>query len=214
MTALERATNSVEKNCIGIYQGGGCPECRRITALENYKRNQEKNIQRAKEWNIKNREKYNENIKQWAKKNKNKNKKLKWNQKWYNANIEKARDMCRKKYNKWKLKNKDKLRQKKARRRAKELFAYPSWANKNKILQKYKEAVIKMQKTKIKHHVDHIYPLNSKWLCGLHVENNLQVISEKENLKKGNRTWPGQFNFQKGSVYDIFSKELTDLLND
>ena len=38
--------------------------------------------------------------------------------------------------------------------------------------------------------VDHIVPLKNPIVCGLHVESNLQVIPELENIRKGNRRWP------------------------
>lgn len=38
--------------------------------------------------------------------------------------------------------------------------------------------------------VDHVIPLRSKLVCGLHNEFNLRVIPAIENNKKGNRYWP------------------------
>lgn len=75
------------------------------------------------------------------------------------------------------------------RKRAREQ-ATPAWANREKILFFYAEAQRLTRETGMVHHVDHIVPLTSKFVCGLHVEHNLQILPATVNLRKHNRTWP------------------------
>lgn len=82
------------------------------------------------------------------------------------------------------------VRQWDANRRAQELKATPAWANEFFISEAYHLARLREKMCGGKWHVDHIVPLQSKLVCGLHVEQNLQVIPQTVNQSKSNRYWP------------------------
>lgn len=73
------------------------------------------------------------------------------------------------------------------RRNARKLQASPAWANQKIILEIYKQAAYLTSVSGVKHQVDHVVPLQSKKVCGLHVEHNLQILTAKENQEKSNR---------------------------
>lgn len=77
-----------------------------------------------------------------------------------------------------------------ARRRANKLKATPEWADAFIISEAYKLAQMRGRATGVIHHVDHVVPLQSRVVCGLHCEFNLRVIPRVENLSKNNRYWP------------------------
>ncbi len=56
----------------------------------------------------------------------------------------------------------------------------PGWADKEKIIDIYLKCPVDMQ-------VDHIIPLQGGLVSGLHVENNLQYLSIKDNAIKSNK---------------------------
>lgn len=65
--------------------------------------------------------------------------------------------------------------------------ALPKWADLEKIRAFYERAVALTVETGVRHEVDHIYPLQSPVVCGLHCEANLQILTKAENLRKRNK---------------------------
>lgn len=72
------------------------------------------------------------------------------------------------------------------RRRTTKERAMPAWADEIAIKKIYMEAA-KLRERGIDVHVDHIVPLHHNKVCGLHCEDNLQIISAAENVRKSNR---------------------------
>ena len=61
-----------------------------------------------------------------------------------------------------------------------ETEATPPWADIDKICEMYANRPKGF-------HVDHIIPLRGKNVCGLNVHYNMQYLSAKENMSKGNK---------------------------
>lgn len=90
---------------------------------------------------------------------------------------------------KWRQANPHRHTEHEARRRANKLMATPSWSNQLAIKALYKQAADAIANG-VNLHVDHIVPLKSDTVCGLHCEANLQLLPASDNTSKGNRWWP------------------------
>jgi hypothetical protein len=84
-------------------------------------------------------------------------------------------------------------------RHAAKIQATPHWLTRNqrsRIMQVYALTQQLQEVLGAVFHVDHIVPLVSKNVCGLHVWWNLQPLSEVENIKKGNTFNPAIYPAQ------------------
>lgn len=191
-----------------------CRKCLINKSREYYQENSEEIIRKTSEHAKNNRERYNEYVKQYRirhrerllregrKKYKEyyakwkekhlwrmehddayakafKKSQLKSRKKWESNpdNIEKKKKLTKA----WSKKNKDLVCYYSATRRAKIKRASPVWANQEKIKQIYKEA------SEMGMDVDHIIPLTSDLVCGLHCEFNMQLLSRSDNSSKHNK---------------------------
>ncbi len=153
------------------FRDGRCAECSRVR-VEKFKLNNPDSMKKyQKKYKQNNPEKCREAIIKCILKNPE-NKKLS-SARWTRNNKEKANSYCAKRY-------------------ASKTNSTPRWANQFFIEDIYDLAHLRTKATGFKWHVDHIVPLRSKTVCGLHVEHNLQVIPASLNQSKGNRHWPNQ----------------------
>lgn len=191
-----------------------CRQCNKIVSAEYRAAHPEKERSRHAEYHEKNKEKINERVSEWQKKNPEKVRAKA--QKYYHNNRKKvlirmkqwqlnnpewiknyAAKWCsenkgwRKEYDaEYQKINAHKVNARNRKYIAIKKQAMPSWADEQKILEFYVASKQMTQETGIEYHVDHIVPLTSKIVCGLHWEGNLQILTEFENIKKGNRRWP------------------------
>lgn len=146
-----------------------------------YKKNSEKLKKKHKEDYDKEPEKHKQRSISWN--NRNKEYIAEYNAQWNEENTEHISE-----YNKkYREENPGIGNHNNALRRARILQATPAWANLEAIKKVYEEARLKTIESGIVYHVDHIYPLKSDIVCGLHVSENLQIITRSENCHKRNK---------------------------
>lgn len=176
-----------------------CKECANA-ALRDYRhRNPEKIKAQKKEYWDRHGEKYAPRRKEYYEKNKERETAMAL--KYYRENRDKCRELSRQ----WKKDNPEKrkdyreehraeLLESGAKRRALKHNAMPSWANRKYIKLFYQMAREEAERTGKPVHVDHIIPVVSDFVCGLHCEDNLQLMFAGPNLSKGNRWWPDMWD--------------------
>lgn len=144
--------------------------------------------QKSDAWRLKNPEKSRESSTRWKKRNPDRYAMI--SASWRKNNRHKVSEYNKLYISGWVEKNREKVRFANSMRRAFLLQSIPKWltdSQKSEIKEMYALAKRLEEKTGEKFHVDHIVPICGKFVRGLHVPWNLQVIPKIENLKKGNR---------------------------
>lgn len=170
------------------------PDLRRAKARRLYMAHREERREKAKAWRVNNREK--KRAYGRRERAKHADKYTARLVRWLSVPVNRFRyDAARAAWDKKHPENHKKYNQRypertaarAARRRAAMLQAIPSWATEadlREILAIYEKARIISAETGITHHVDHEIPLRGTHVCGLHIPNNLRVVTAEENLKK------------------------------
>lgn len=111
-------------------------------------------------------------------------------QKWYFENKERKQDYDKKRRPKYYAENRAAMLARTNRRRSAIRTHTPKWADKQAINAIYLKAAQMTIETGVQYEVDHIVPVVSALVCGLHCEQNLQILTSYENKKKTNLWWP------------------------
>lgn len=145
--------------------------------IENTKRLQ-------KEWYERNKELIKERSRQWAIDNPEKRYKI------HRKNRDKDLENHNARNREWNSKNKDVKAALSAKRRSAKLNRTPKWLTADDIEHMqalYSVAAMIQRESGVEYHIDHIIPLQGKFVSGLHVPDNLRVIPAVDNLKKSNK---------------------------
>ncbi|WP_141984726.1 HNH endonuclease signature motif containing protein [Bordetella hinzii] len=176
-----------------------CKLCVRQDGKAYRENNPERRKQTTREYHVRNAATINAKSAQWYAENKERAKKTRAD--WREKNFDKWRadvsqyqalhkEHLAQRQKEWAKANRSQLAEKQARRVAAVVRATPPWADLARINQFYADVAFMRSATGIAYEVDHIVPLQSDIVCGLHCEENLQVLTAKENKVKHNTQWP------------------------
>lgn len=182
-----------------------CTKCGELKPLSEYHRMQGGyrprckpcHVQDSRSWAVKNHSAYLARMRKWYDENKRSPRvvltreeklarKRAYNAIWSAKNKDRFERMRKD----WSQKNKHIEMERVRRRQATKRQATPKWADVRKMREIYRLAIQRSKETGTKWSVDHIVPLTSPVVCGLHVEHNLQLLPFSDNVRKSNRSWP------------------------
>lgn len=172
-----------ELNGLQIAKTRWCSACSKERAAAYYQENKERLRKEHREYARKNKESNSARGIAWAKANKEIH--AERAAKWRKDNSEKALSFTRN----WALNNPHICAERESKKRLINKKATPKWANKFFITEAYHLSKLREISTGFKWHVDHIVPMVSNIVCGLHTIENLMVIPATLNMSKGNRYW-------------------------
>lgn len=172
-----------------------CLECSKEQAAKYRSNHAEEVSRRARQFRednrdfIRERERryYNENLEDYRNtglryRRKNRKKAKRKAKEYYDTNTE----HCRKVRREYARNNRGRLNALESKRRAQKIKATPAWADHEAMVKIYEECKRITDATGEQYHVDHIIPLQSDIVCGLHCEDNLRIIPKEDNLRKRN----------------------------
>ena len=167
--------------CERLTSCGNCMECQNLFIRLYREDNKEDVIEKYKKWTDNNIERIRERRKCYYEANKTRL--SEYSQVYHKT----ERSIARRKI--YEENNKAKFTAISAARRARKRKATPSWltqTDKQQIEQIYQTAAYLTSLTGIQFHVDHIIPLRGKYVSGLHIPSNLQILPFYDNLTKSN----------------------------
>lgn len=190
-----------------------CKKCAKAYNAQKYENNREKILARNARYIEKNQEKWKEYYRQYGIDNAEARKE--YRKKYYQDPAVKARhkNTCKawneSHIDETKLYHQQHYRENTAYYIAKDLkrskaerVATPAWCNLTKCQEFYAEARRLTKETGIAHEVDHIDPIQGELVCGMHVHNNLQILTFKENNLKRHKFTPYGID-GSGNRYEI-----------
>jgi len=160
-----------------------CVTCHAKKSAEYQPKWRAKNPDKQAEYHKKYSAKHAESNKRWRESNKEHC--LQTQRDWNRRNTERRNELSRL----WRSKNAFVMRAHRVKRQVALWQRMPAWMNEGHLLEMRSVYAycLALRHVGLDYHVDHMVPLRGKSVSGLHVPWNLQVISAKENLSKGNR---------------------------
>lgn len=183
------STVEICKKCgrVDKYADGRCRPCQLASNARWRARNRDKVLTCKKEYYEANKEYLLAKARDWAARNPLRRREIE--AKYRGGNSEKELARCAR----WRANNPERKYAAKARRRANSRRAIPSWYGEfDEFVMEEANNLTRLRErcTGISWHTDHVVPLQSPLVCGLHSWTNIDVIPGIENVKKGNRRWP------------------------